>query len=162
MSEWTLKSTIGTQTRRDLAAVTGADDIRHCLSGQFARFKVARTFRNSIREPRNGVGVGDVVARDRRLRFLAPSIVGFRVWQVEAEEGLDAARCSVPRAVWDALKEAADRYSLTGLKKAVEALGSDHEGGRNVSGHIKRLIHDGDLDQVSAFLEEVKSKGVLT
>jgi CheY-like chemotaxis protein len=74
-------------------------------------------------------------------------------------EVLDASKCSIPQAVWDGLKEAADRYSLTGLKKAIEPLENNGDSSRQAVEHLKRLIHDGDLDRVSAFLEQVKREG---
>ena len=58
------------------------------------------------------------------------------------------------------MKEAADRYSLTALKKALEPLETSGEAAvRMAAEHLKRLIHEGDLDRVGAFLDEVKSKG---
>ncbi len=69
-------------------------------------------------------------------------------------------QCSIPAATWEALKEAADRYSLTALKKALEPLETSGEAAvRMAAEHLKRLIHEGDLDRVGAFLDEVKSKG---
>jgi CheY-like chemotaxis protein len=72
---------------------------------------------------------------------------------------LDAAQCSIPLAVWETLKEAADRYSLTGLKKAMEPLENNGDSARKAAEYLKRLIHAGDLDRVSAFLEQVKREG---
>jgi CheY-like chemotaxis protein len=74
-------------------------------------------------------------------------------------EEMDASKCSMPQAVWESLKEAADRYSLTGLKKAIEPLENNGDSARKAAEHLKRLIHEGDLDRVSAFLEQVKEKG---
>jgi hypothetical protein len=75
---------------------------------------------------------------------------------------MDASKCSIPLAVWESLKEAAERYSLTGLKKAMEPLENNGDASlRKAAEHLKRLIHDGDLDRVSVFLEEVKAKGNL-
>ena len=76
-----------------------------------------------------------------------------------AAEELDASKCSIPLAVWESLKEAADRYSLTGLKKAMEPLENNGESARQAADYLKRLIHEGDLDRVSAFLEQVKQEG---
>jgi hypothetical protein len=61
--------------------------------------------------------------------------------------------------VWESLKEAADRYSLTGLKKAMEPLEDGGEEARRVLEHLKGLIQEGDLDKVGAFLEDVKAQG---
>ena len=72
---------------------------------------------------------------------------------------LDASQCAMPLAVWESLKEAADRYSLTGLKKAIEPLENNGDSARKAAEHLKRLIHAGDLDRVSAFLEQVKQAG---
>jgi CheY-like chemotaxis protein len=79
--------------------------------------------------------------------------------EAAAAEEMDASRCSIPLAVWETLKEAADRYSLTGLKKAMEPLENNGDAARKAAECLKRLIHAGDLDRVSAFLEEVKEKG---
>jgi CheY-like chemotaxis protein len=76
-----------------------------------------------------------------------------------ATEELDAWKCSMPLAVWESLKEAADRYSVTALKKAIEPLEGSGESGRKAAEALKQLIHDGDLDRVSAFLERVKHEG---
>jgi CheY-like chemotaxis protein len=72
---------------------------------------------------------------------------------------LDPAQSAIPSAVWEALHEAASRYSLTGLKKAIEPLETDGESNRKVADYLKRLIHEGDLDRVSTFLERVKREG---
>ena len=79
--------------------------------------------------------------------------------EAAAGKELDASKCSIPLAVWETLKEAADRYSLTGLKKAIEPLEQNGETGRQAAEQLKRLVHEGDLDRVSAFLEQVKEKG---
>ncbi|MHB8520022.1 MAG: LamG-like jellyroll fold domain-containing protein [Limisphaerales bacterium] len=79
--------------------------------------------------------------------------------EAAASGELDAARCSIPRAVWESLKEAADRYSLTGLKKAMEPLENNGDSARKAAEYLKRLIHEGDLDRVSAFLEKVQQEG---
>jgi len=63
--------------------------------------------------------------------------------------------------VWESLREAADRYSLTALKKAIEPLEVTGESGRKAAVVLKRLIHAGDLDRVSAFLEKVKQEGAV-
>jgi len=76
-----------------------------------------------------------------------------------ASEELDPAAYSIPREVWKSLKEAADRYSLTALKKAIEPLETNGEGGRKAAEALRRLIHAGDLDRVGAFLEQVKQEG---
>jgi CheY-like chemotaxis protein len=77
-----------------------------------------------------------------------------------AGEAIDASKCSIPRGAWESLKEAADRYSLTGLKKALEPLENHSEAAvRKAVDYIKRLVHEGDLDQVSALLEQIKQKG---
>jgi CheY-like chemotaxis protein len=75
-------------------------------------------------------------------------------------EALDPLQCSIPLAVWETLKEAADRYSLTGLKKAMELLSNQSDApARKAAEYLNRLIHEGDMDKVSAFLEEVKEAG---
>ena len=80
--------------------------------------------------------------------------------QAGATDEMDASKCSIPLAVWATLKEAADRYSLTGLKKAIEPLETnDDASARQAAEQLKRLVHEGDLDRVSAFLEQVKEKG---
>jgi signal transduction histidine kinase/ligand-binding sensor domain-containing protein/CheY-like chemotaxis protein len=76
-----------------------------------------------------------------------------------AAEELDPSQCSMPLPAWEALKEAADRYSLTGLKKAIEPLEHNGDSARQAAEYLKRLIHEGDLDRVSAFLEKVKQEG---
>jgi CheY-like chemotaxis protein len=76
-----------------------------------------------------------------------------------ASEELDPRAYSIPRDAWRALKEAADRYSLTALKKAIEPLETNGESGRKAAEALKWLIHAGDLDRVGTFLEEVKDKG---
>jgi CheY-like chemotaxis protein len=84
------------------------------------------------------------------------------VGEAGAGEAMDASRCSIPLQVWEALKEAAERYSLTGLKKAMEPLEKNGDAAaRKTAEYLKRLIHEGDLDRVSAFLDEVKEKGGL-
>jgi len=79
--------------------------------------------------------------------------------ETSALEELDPAAYSIPREAWNALKEAADRYSLTALKKAIEPLETNGESGRKAAEALKWLIHAGDLDRVGTFLEEVKDKG---
>jgi CheY-like chemotaxis protein len=79
--------------------------------------------------------------------------------EAAAGEAVDASQCSIPLAVWEALKEAADRYSLTGLKKAMEPLGSNGGADGTAAEYLRRLIHEGDMDKVSEFLEQVKEKG---
>jgi signal transduction histidine kinase/CheY-like chemotaxis protein len=76
-----------------------------------------------------------------------------------ATEEMDASKCSMPLAVWESLKEAADRYSLTALKKAIEPLEDNGDSSRRAAEYLKRLIHEGDLDRVSAFLKKVKREG---
>jgi CheY-like chemotaxis protein len=78
---------------------------------------------------------------------------------VATEAEMDPGQVSIPRPIWEALHEAAARYSLTGLKKAIEPLEHNGESNRKVAGYLKRLIHEGDLDRVSAFLEQVKREG---
>jgi CheY-like chemotaxis protein len=77
-------------------------------------------------------------------------------------EEMDASKCSIPLAVWESLKEAADRYSLTGLKKAMEPLENNGDSARKAAEYLKHLIHEGDLDRVTAFLEQVKGEGQVT
>jgi signal transduction histidine kinase/DNA-binding NarL/FixJ family response regulator len=72
---------------------------------------------------------------------------------------LDPAGYSIPRDAWQSLKEAADRYSLTALKKAMEPLERDGESGRKAAAALKRLIQAGDMDRVSEFLEKVNQDG---
>jgi len=79
--------------------------------------------------------------------------------KTDAAEELDASKCSMPLAVWESLKEAADRYSLTALKKAIEPLENNGDSARQTAEYLKRLIHEGDLDRVSVFLERVKREG---
>jgi signal transduction histidine kinase/ligand-binding sensor domain-containing protein/DNA-binding NarL/FixJ family response regulator len=74
-------------------------------------------------------------------------------------EELDPTAYSIPREAWKLLKEAADRYSLTALKKAIEPLDANGESGRKAADALKRLIHAGELDRVSEFLEHVKREG---
>ena len=45
------------------------------------------------------------------------------------------------------------------LKKAIEPLENNGDSARQVAEYLKRLVHDGDLDRVSAFLEKVKQEG---
>jgi len=82
-----------------------------------------------------------------------------RVGDTSASKELDPAAYSIPREAWKSLKEAADRYSLTALKKAIEPLENNGEAGRKAAEVLKRLIQAGDLDRVGEFLEEVKDKG---
>jgi len=101
----------------------------------------------------------DVCANLKRLLH-----VEFEYSEAPQSEGqatgeLDPAGCSIPQAVWESLKEAADRYSLTGLKKAMEPLEKNGDASRKAAEYLKRLIHAGDLDRVSAFLERVKQEG---
>jgi len=72
---------------------------------------------------------------------------------------LDPTAYSIPPDLWKALKEAADRYSLTALKKAIEPLETNGESGRKAAETLKRLIQAGDLDRVGAFLGKVKQEG---
>jgi hypothetical protein len=76
-----------------------------------------------------------------------------------ASQELDPSAYSIPRDAWNALKEAADRYSLTALKKAIEPLENDGGSGRQAAAALRRLMQAGDLDQVSAFLEKVRHDG---
>ena len=78
---------------------------------------------------------------------------------VDQSKKVDPAGCSLPLAIWESLKEAANRYSLTALKKAMEPLENNGEASkRKAAEQLQRLIHEGDFDQVSAFLEELKEK----
>ena len=79
--------------------------------------------------------------------------------KADASSEINPTDCAIPLAVWQSLKEAADRYSLTALKKAIEPLENNGESGRKAADALKRLIHEGDLDRVSAFLERVKQEG---
>ena len=73
---------------------------------------------------------------------------------------MNPSQCSIPLALWEALKEAAERYSLTGLKKAIEPLETlPEDGARRSADTLKRLVHEGDLDRVSVFLDRVKLEG---
>ncbi len=73
---------------------------------------------------------------------------------------VDVARCAIPSAAWVPLKEAADRYSLTGLKKAMEPMENDGDAAvRMATEHLKRLVQEGDMDQIGTFLDQVKEKG---
>jgi len=65
------------------------------------------------------------------------------------------------RQAWEELKAAADRYSLTGLKKALEPLDQAGAADPSVVRHLKRLTQEGDLDQVRTFLEAIQVKGKL-
>jgi len=76
-----------------------------------------------------------------------------------AADEMDSSKYSIPLPMWESLKEAADRYSLTGLKKAIEPLENNGDAARKAAEHLKRLIHAGDLDRVSAFLEQIKREG---
>jgi len=79
--------------------------------------------------------------------------------ETSALEELDPSAYCIPREVWKPLREAADRYSLTALKKAIEPLETNGESGRKAAEALRRLIQAGDLDRVGAFLEEVRDKG---
>jgi signal transduction histidine kinase/FixJ family two-component response regulator len=76
---------------------------------------------------------------------------------VDAE--LAPGEAEVPRPIWKALREAADRYSLTGLKKAIEPLEEKGPSSAQLAEYLKRLIHEGELDRISAFLEEMDRAG---
>jgi len=68
---------------------------------------------------------------------------------------LDPLEITLPGEVWQELKEAADRFSVTRLEKALgplEEKGSPHE---VVAVYLRQLINEGDLDQVAEFLEKV-------
>ena len=69
---------------------------------------------------------------------------------------VDPSTVTLPAETWKALKTAADRYSLTGMKRAMESL--DSNGGTNgeVAAFLRQLINEGDMDRVSEFLEGVK------
>jgi PAS domain S-box-containing protein len=71
----------------------------------------------------------------------------------------DSSGFKIPRDAWKVLKEAADRYSLTALKKAIEPLEANGESGVKAATALRRLIQVGDMDQVSAFLEKVDKNG---
>jgi len=72
---------------------------------------------------------------------------------------VDVNPCEVtlPKDVWQELKDAADRFSVTRLEKALAPLEED-EGGANkpVAAYLRQLINEGDLDRVSEFLDQVK------
>jgi hypothetical protein len=61
----------------------------------------------------------------------------------------------LPIKVWQELKDAADRYSLTGLKKAIEPLESDGNAHQALAAYLRQLMNEGDLDQVSEFLDKI-------
>jgi len=75
-----------------------------------------------------------------------------------AVEEMDPSGYSIPKNVWEALKQASDRYSLTGLKKGLEPLEQSGASGRKAAEALKRLIQEGDLERVSEFLEKVNQE----
>jgi CheY-like chemotaxis protein len=68
---------------------------------------------------------------------------------------IDPTKVTLPAGVWQELKDAADRYSLTGLKKAMEPLDDDDDANQALAKYLRQLMNEGDLDQVSEFLDKV-------
>lgn len=68
---------------------------------------------------------------------------------------VDAAKICLPSEQWQALKDAADRYSLTGLKRAIDPLDTGGESDQQLATYLRQLINEGDLDRVSEFLDGV-------
>ncbi len=70
-----------------------------------------------------------------------------------ATHALDPADLSLSSERWQALKDAADRYSLTGLKRAIDPLDTGDESDQQLATYLRQLINEGDLDRVSEFLD---------
>lgn len=68
---------------------------------------------------------------------------------------VDPTKVTLPADLWQELKEAADRFSVTRLEKALAPLENNGDSHQAVAYYLKQLIHEGDLDQVSEFLEKV-------
>ncbi|HAV64782.1 MAG TPA: hypothetical protein DCY13_20740, partial [Verrucomicrobiales bacterium] len=62
---------------------------------------------------------------------------------------------TLPADIWKQLKEAAERFSVTRLEQALQSLEVGEDPHRKVAAFLKQLIHEGDIDQVSAFLDKV-------
>jgi signal transduction histidine kinase/ligand-binding sensor domain-containing protein/CheY-like chemotaxis protein len=69
---------------------------------------------------------------------------------------LDPSEITLPDDAWQEMKDAADRFSVTRLEKALQPLEEGDEDLRRVAAFIRQLINEGDLDQVSEFLDKVK------
>ncbi len=69
---------------------------------------------------------------------------------------------ALPRAVWEALKEAADRYSRTGLKRALEPLEAGDEQQRRAADYLRGLLESGDFERIGGFLEQMGRSGGIT
>ena len=63
---------------------------------------------------------------------------------------------TLPTEAWQALKTAADRYSLTGMKRAIDSLEETDTTNADVAAFLRQLMNEGDMDRVSEFLEKVK------
>ncbi|MDA7867040.1 ATP-binding protein, partial [Verrucomicrobia bacterium] len=74
----------------------------------------------------------------------------------EPRTQIDPSTVTLPSAIRQALKEAADRYSLTGLKRAIESLDEDEGEYGDLAAFLRQLINEGDLDRVSEFLDLTK------
>ena len=76
----------------------------------------------------------------------------------EPPAAVDPTEITLPTTVWEELSEAADRFSITRLEKALVPLEQDGEAHRRVAACLRQWIQEGDLDQVSAFLEKVNKE----
>jgi DNA-binding response OmpR family regulator len=63
---------------------------------------------------------------------------------------------SLPAEILSRLRDAAERRSVTRLEKCIDELENLDEPGRQAAGYLRRLVHAGDLDSVSSFLDKVK------
>ena len=63
---------------------------------------------------------------------------------------------TLPADLWQELKDAADRYSMTGLKRAIGPMDQGDDQQKQVATYLRQLINEGDLDLVSEFLDQVK------
>lgn len=153
--------------------INGADATRQLISEHGPnQFKIVAMTASVLEHERVGhmaAGFHDFLSKPFRFQDVCACLkqllgVEFEYAQTPTRGAalvLDPADCTLPRAVWDALKEAADRYSATGVKKAIESLGKGSDRDASVAEYLTRLVHGGDLDRISAFLELVKEKGGL-
>ena len=75
-----------------------------------------------------------------------------------SKEAIEPGNITLPTDRWQALKNAADRYSLTALKRAIEPLDDGDKNDQALAVYLRQLINEGDLDRVSEFLDDINKE----
>ncbi len=73
----------------------------------------------------------------------------------ETVESIDPSTVSIPKAIHQAMTEAADRFSATRVESAIAELEATGEEGKRIAEHLRNYVQSGDLEAISTFLEKV-------